>query len=149
MVYLKPLEVKSALCKEKARLSEEVARLQAEKEELEASASAVKADVDDMERKVHILESKLASEKEVKGLERQTLAEKNVNIPSAMNKKKRKSWDDCLSRQKKRIEDIKEIVRVDDNFEVTEITLQSKANGETKVVKTSAGHLQDKENKIC
>ena len=67
-----------------------------------------------------------------------------------MNKRKRKSWGDCSSRQKKRkIEDIKEkIVKVDnDDFEVTEITLQSKANGETKVVKTYAGHSQEKENK--
>lgn len=72
-----------------------------------------------------------------------------MNIPSAMNKRKRKSWDDCSSRQKKRrIEDIKEkIVKVDEDFEVTEITLRSKANRETKVVKTSAGHLQEKENK--
>ena len=151
MVSLKPLEVKSALCKEKARLSEEVARLQTEKEELEASASAVKADAIDMERKVHLLESELANEKEkVKGLERQVLAEKNVNTPSSMNKKKRKSWDDCSSRQKKRrIEDIKEkIVKVDDDdFEVTKITLRNKASGETKVVKTPAGHLQEKENR--
>ena len=150
VVSLKPLEVKSALCKEKARLSEEVARLQTEKEELEASASAVKADAIDMERKVHLLESELANEKEkVKGLERQVLAEKNVNTPSSMNKKKRKSWDDCSSRQKKRIEDIKEkIVKVDDNdFEVTKITLWNKASGETKVVKTPAGHLQEKENR--
>ena len=76
VVSLKPLEVKSALCKEKTKLSEEVARLQAEKEELEASASAVKADAVDMERKVHLLESELANEKEkVKGLEGQILAE--------------------------------------------------------------------------
>ena len=47
MVSLKPLEVKSALCKEKATLSEEVARLQAQKK-LEASASAVEADAIDM-----------------------------------------------------------------------------------------------------
>ena len=126
VVSLKPLKIKSALCKEKAKLSEEVAHLQAEKE-LEASALAVKANAVDIERKVHLLESELANEKEkVKGLERQILAENNMNTPPAMNKRKRKSWGDCLSRQKKRIEDIK-IVKVDDDFEVAEITLRSKA----------------------
>ena len=34
----------------------------------------------------------------------------------------------------------------DDDFEVTEITLQKKASGETKVIKTPAGMLQEKEN---
>ena len=60
------------------------------------------------------------------------------------------SWDDCSSRLKKtRIEDIKEkIARMDDDdFEVTEKILQSKANGETKVVKTPAWHLQEKKNR--
>ena len=151
VVSLKPLEIKSSLCKEKARLSEEVARLQTEKKKLEAGVSAVKADAIDMERKVCVLESELANEKDkVKGLERQVLAERSVNLTSSTSKRKRKSWDDCSSRQKKRrIEDIKEkIAKVDDDdFEVTEITLRSKTNGETKVVKTPAGHLQEKENR--
>ena len=72
VVSLKPLEIKSSLCKERARLSEEVARLQTEKKKLEAGVSAVKADAIDMERKVCVLESELANEKDkVKGLERQ------------------------------------------------------------------------------
>ena len=151
VVSLKPLEVKSSLCKERARLSEEVAHLQMEKKKLEAGVSAVKADAIDMEQKVYVLEAELANEKDkVKGLERQVLAERSVNLTSSTSKRKRKSWDDCSSRQKKRrIEDIKEkIVKMDDDdFEVTEITLRSKANGETKVVKTPAGHLQEKENR--
>ena len=118
MVLLKPKEVQSALCKEKAQLTQEMTRLQIEKEQLEASASAVKADAADTERKVTLLKEELANEKEkVKGLERQVLAEKSVNTPSTTRKWKRKSWDDCSTRQKKRrIEDIKEkIVSVDDD----------------------------------
>ena len=103
-------------------------RLQTEKKKFEAGVSAVKADAIDMERKVCVLESELADEKyKVKeGLERQVLAERSVNLTSSTSKRKRKSWDDCSSRQKKRrIEDIKEkIAKVDDDdFEVTEITL--------------------------
>ena len=89
----------------------------------------MKADAIDMERKVCVLESELANEKDkVKGLERQVLAERSVNFTSSTSNRKRKSWDDCSSRQKKRrIEDIKEkIAKVDDDdFEVTEITLRS------------------------
>ena len=76
VVSLKPLEIKSSLCKERARLSEEVACLQTEKKKLEAGVSAVKADAIDMERKVCVLESELANEKDkVKGLE-------HVDLPS-------------------------------------------------------------------
>ena len=110
----------------------------------------MKADAIDMEQKVYVLEAELVNEKDkVKRLERQVLAERSVNLTSSTSKRKRKSWDDCSSRQKKRrIEDIKEKIAKadDDDFEVTEITLRSKANGETKVVKTPAGHLQ-KENR--
>ena len=74
---------------------------------------------------IYLIESELANEKKkVKGVERQILAENNMNTPPAMNKRKRKSWGNCLSRQK-RIDNIKEkIVKVDnDDYEVTEITL--------------------------
>ena len=45
----------------------------------------------DMERKVHLLESELTSEKgRVKQLESQVLAERNVNMPSSVSKRKKK-----------------------------------------------------------
>ena len=105
VISLNSTEVRSALCTEKARLSEEVAWLQVEKERLEASALAVKADAMDMERKVHLLESELANEKEkVKGLEKQVLAEKSVNTQPTVSKRGKVGM---TAHQDKRSEELK------------------------------------------